>query len=208
VSLAYANKEEMKVWKSAKKPVHDGASEHPITNVILQIEDHPQKGMCAYLTATDAYQIIKREITAEDSVEPVEVRIPRSVVEQAEKAMAKGDRAYFEPNQIKIVEVLTDRDTLEETIQVKAMLPFAEQLELDFPDTKSFLESAIDPNEPVKKITVNAAHLRRVLDQFKLGNNSVWLHIQTNGQDKPLKISAFEQTDSGIFSAVMPIVDD
>lgn len=207
MSVAYATKDQMKVWKATTKPDKDYDA-RPSDNVMLTVKD-TDDGSVAYLVASDGYQLIKRNLQPEADAKteaPLKVAIPREAIEKAEKVMKSHDRAYFEANKIVVMEVTEDEDTLQDITRVIANIPYAEQLDL-FRDFESVLEKAVNATDkPEKVCVIDARILRKLTDQLKSGDENVYLSIHFKGELDPVVMSAFEDMDyMELTAAIMPI---
>lgn len=209
MSVASANKDQMKVWKSAAKPDKDGP-DRPTTRVMLTIrKDEKESGYFAKLYASDGYQLVSRNIQAESDASgeaPLEVAIPRDAMEAAEKAMHKTDLAYFDDNKITVRAVIEDSDTHEAHTVVRAVIPYVEQIDM-FSDFLSVVEKHANSEIPERIVTLDAKVLKKVVEQLKSGDARVFvkLHLREGGIE-PLILTAFPGIpDEEITAVVMPI---
>ena len=207
MSYAYANKDQMKIYKSAAKPDKDFPERS--TNRIM-FECKKDTGLGVYistLTATDGYQLVRRNLSSEAEAHEGKMAIPYEAMEAAEKTMKRGDLAYFDDNKITVRQVIEQADGSETTI-IKAEIPFAEQIDL-FGDFQSVLEKYANSELPERICTVNAKVLKKVVEQLKAGDASVFVKLHLRASDnglEPVMFSAFEGVeDEEITAVLMPI---
>lgn len=205
--IAYATKDQMKVWKMARKEDKDEITPVPASFIHFEIKD-----AIGSLSAAN-YGVVKRNIKVEDGSLDIAIDIPRRSIEIAEKAMSTGDRAYFYKNSIKIANVAEDPNTGEETLDVRAEFPFValSQTSLDLKDPRDPGALVAGEGIPDGTLTVDAKRLKEVLDQFKLGSNAVWIHIKADKLESGtqiLRLSAFEHDEEiAIRSAVIALTE-
>jgi len=204
---AYANKDQMKVWKSARKAENDGYPEPPTTKVMLRVKTK-DTGMVATLTATDSYQMMQRNICVGDDYregsDEVQIPIPGADVAIAEKTMKPGDRAYFADNSITVMHIEEDEHG-EERELTKATIPFLVQEEL-FKNWDDLLQREEQDGTPAPVYLLDAKALKLVVDQFKSGNASVYIGIGVRQGDTRVILSAFDDIeDEAIKAVIMPI---
>jgi hypothetical protein len=206
MSVAYATKDQMKVWKSTTVPDKD-YPERSSDRVMLTVKD-TENGPVAYLVASDGNQLIKRNIQTDNeasSKAPLKSSIPREAVQKAEKIMKPKDRAYFEDNRIVVMEVTEDEDTGIESTRTIATIPYLEQMDL-FAELESVLEKAANGEKPEKVVIVDARVLKKVVEQLKAGDERVYLTIRLRGEDEPIIMTSFEGLDyMELTAAIMPI---
>lgn len=204
---AYANKDQMKVWKSASKPLNDGYPESPQTKIVLDVRTG-EKGMLAMLTATDSYQMMQRNICVGDGFnegdQPVQIPIPYDAMAAAEKVMHPKDRAYFFDNKIIVMEITEDQDNGEEIERERASVPFIVQMELVQRDNwAKTLETIAANGLPEKVIMIDAKALKRVVDQLKSGDARVYVYFRMSGDEK-MMVTAFDDIeDESIRATIM-----
>lgn len=200
---AYASKHQMKVWNSAAKPDRDYPGWNQ--NVMFQIK-LKDGGYIATLTATDGYQLMRRNIqTDDDATQELKVAIPRQSIEQAEKAMKLGDRAYFDDGKIQIVEILEDPDTEEDIERIKCYVPFFEQMDM-FKDLDSPIEAEANKDYPEKVVTLDAKLLKKVAEQLRNGDALCYVTIRAHNVLDGVVMTAFDGIDDEEITAViMPI---
>ncbi len=208
MSLAYATKDQMKVWKCTSKPGKD-YPERATDRVTLHIRaDKENGGYIAQLLATDGYQAVVRNIQAEAGAEEIKTSIPREAVEKAEKVMKSGDRAYFSENKITVIEVSDDDNTGIENLRTIAQIPYVEQMDM-FIDLDTALQKAIKSDIDEKKVIVDAAVLKKAVEQLKHGDEHVYVTLSFRGNPndmQPLVMTAFEAMETyEITAAVMPV---
>lgn len=205
MSLAYASKDQMKVWKSASKPDKDYPDDKR-SSVMFQIKKD-ESGCTVTLSASSGVQLVRRNIQAETDAyaeAPLKVAIPRDAVEQAEKAMKQGDRAYFDESKITVHEVIEDPDIDLEHTRVKAIIPYVEQLDM-FIDMDSPIET-IAAQKHDKVVTIDASVLKRVVDQMKNGDALCYVTIRMGSEDDGVFLTAFEGIeDEELTAVVMPL---
>lgn len=206
MSYASATKDQMKAWKSAAKPDKDFPERS--TNRIM-FETKKDKGLGVYVTtiiASDGYQLIKRNITSETEARETKMAIPRDAMEAAEKAMKKGDRAFFDDNKITIRQTV-ETDGEEFTV-VRAVIPFVEQIDL-FADFESMIEKYANSELPERVVTMDAKVLKKIVEQLKSGDASVFVKLRLRPSDnhlEPMIMTAFEGIeDEELTAVVMPI---
>lgn len=209
MNLAFATKDQIGVWRSTTKPKKDGEQERPSTYVRLYIEKDEEGKQSAYLLATDGYQLMKRAIALEAGAEETTMAIPSAAVEQADKAMQQGDRAYFgDEGKIIVRELLPDEDTGDEESRIKAIIPFDQQLEIDG-DWRGALEKVINKGAPDRIVTLDSKVLKRVVEQMKSGKATVHVTLHMHdGEDAKhgVLLTALEETEEEqITAVVMPI---
>lgn len=207
MSYAYASKDQMKIYKSAAKPDKDFPERS--TNRIM-FDCKKDTGLGVYisrLTATDGYQLVRRNITSEAEAHEGKMAIPYEAMEAAEKTMKRGDLAYFDDNKITVRQVIEASDGSETTV-IKAEIPFAEQIDL-FADFESAVEKHANADLPERICTVNAKVLKKVVEQLKAGDASVFVKLHLRASDnglEPVMFSAFEGVeDEEITAVLMPI---
>lgn len=207
MSYAYATKDQMKVYKSASKPDKD-YPERPTNRVMFTCKK--DKGLGVYisrLTATDGYELVRKNITSEPEAHEGKMAIPYEAMEAAEKTMKKTDLAYFEDNKIVIRQVIENEDGTETTI-VRANVPFSEQIDL-FADFESPVEQAANSELQERIITLDAKVLKRVVEQLRHGDARVFVKVHLRASEnglEPMIITAFEGIeDAEMTAVVMPI---
>lgn len=203
--LAYATKDQLSVFKLAVKDREEGRGAF----VQLDIDYTPGVAAKASLSATDGKKAIRRDIMPAEGVEDYHANISRHAIQAAQKLMGKDCRAYFHTNKIRVARVGEDPKTYLETLETIADIPFTVQTELEF-DVRNVLEHSVEDSEVAeRRVCVPLKDLQAALNQFKHGNNAIWVHVTMRGNNEVLKISAFEQLDGeGIFAAVAPIQED
>jgi len=207
MSLAYANKDQMKVWKSTSKPDKDFPA-RSTENVMLEVKQAKDgKGYVAMLSASDGYQLMKRNIQIDDDAAaeaPLKQVIPRDAMEKAEKAMKKNDRAHFSNNKITIYEVTFDEHD-EEQARITAIVPYATQMDM-FIDMESAIQKEANKEHPEKVVKIDAKKLRQIADQLKNGDAITNVTIRFRGEKDGMIITAFEGIeDEEITAVIMPI---
>lgn len=209
MSLAYANKDQMKIWKSAMKPLKDGAPEPPTTKVMLHVHTS-DTGMIATLTATNRYQLMQRHITVDDDYHEgdgeVQIPIPSDAIAAAEKLMPKkGGRALFFEHKIEVHEVLLDVDTMDEDDRLIGTIPFLVQEEL-FKNWDDLLHREANSKLPEKVVTIDAAVLKPIVEQLKSGDARVFVTLRMRGEMESLLLTAFEEVeDEELRAVIMPV---
>lgn len=206
MSYATATKDQMKVWKSALRPEKD-FPERSANRIMLEIKkDEAIGGYLSTLSATDGYQLIRRNIQSEPEAKAVTIAIPFEAVEAAEKAMKKTDRAYFDDGKITIRAVMDVDDSDMELTAIRAVIPFIEQLDL-FKDFGSVLEEATNNSMfPEKTVVIDAKVLKKIVDQLKSSDARVFVKFHIKGHLEPVVMQAFDGIeDEQITAAVMPI---
>ncbi len=211
MSLAYASKDQMKVWKSALKPEKDG---HDVATTKVQFiinavdPKDKTKGYTAHLIATDGYQAMKRQIEVEADAggeAPLKIGIPREAVEQAEKAMKKGDRAYFDDGKITVREITEEEATGFEDSRIKAIIPYTQQMDL-LPDYEVAVEKAVNSEQPGRVVTIDAGLLRKIADQMKSGDARVTVDLHLREGLDGFVLRSFEGIEGEEITAViMPL---
>lgn len=122
--------------------------------------------------------------------------------------MKPGDRAYFEDNKIVVMAVDTDEDTGIESTRTLGTIPYIENMDL-FADFETALEKAVKSGLPEKVCVIDGAVLRKLVEQFKAGEERVYLTIHFTGYPDPVIFQAFEgREDIELTGAVMPIKSD
>lgn len=208
MSVAYATKDQMKVWKATSTPDKD-YPERASDRVTLHIKQDIQNGgFIACLIATDGYQAIRRNIETTADAKEVRTSIPREAVEKAEKAMKPGNRAYFDDNKITVVEVTEDEATGIESLRTIATMPYVEQMDM-FIDLETALQKSVSAELPEKTCIIDAKVLKKLVDQLKHGDERVYLTISFRGvQDdlQPVIMRSFEGMETvELTAAIMPI---
>ncbi|MBI5117612.1 hypothetical protein HZA56_14135 [Candidatus Poribacteria bacterium] len=208
MSLAYATKDQMKVWKSTSKPDKD-YPERATDRVQLHIKkDDVNGGFIAYLGATDAYQAIRRNIETDSDAEEVKIAIPRETIEKAEKAMQPGNRAYFDDNVVTVVEVTEDDDTGIDSLRTIGKFPFVEQMDM-FVDLETALQKMMSDEREEKMCVIDAKVLKKLVEQLKAGDERVYLTVTFRGAPQDLQavvMTAFDGMETmQITAAIMPI---
>lgn len=204
---AYANKDQMKVWKSARKAINDGEPEPPTTKVMLHVKT-TDKGMVANLTATDSYQMMQRNICVSDGYtegdKSIDICIPGDGVKLAEKSMTPKDRAYFDDNKI-IIMAITEDEYGEEMEVTKASIPFTVQTEL-FKNWSDLLIREEKEGVPDRIVMIDAQVLKRITDQLKSGQARVYINLSLRDEDSSVIISAFPDIeDEALRAVIMPV---
>jgi len=204
MNLAYATKDQMKVWKSTSKPDKD-YPERSTERVMFEIQSDER----CYIAATDGYQFVKRYIQSEEgasSEKQLKTSIPRSTMEKAEKVMKPRDRAYFSSGKISVYEVTTDEKTQEELEQLAGTFPYAEQLDMFIDFEPALSKATAHAPELAKVVTLDARVLKKVVEQMKSGDSIVHLNIRFAGEMDAVTITAFDGIEEEeIRAAVMPI---
>ncbi len=208
-AFASANKDQMKVWKSASKELKDGAPEPPTTKVMLHVRT-AKTGMIATLTATSGYQLMRRNITVEEGYtedgSEIQIGVPAEALKSAEKLMPKkGGRAFFFDQKIEVHEILLDEDTMEENDRLIGTIPFLVQEEL-FKNWEGVLEREANEELPEKVLTFDASIFKPIVEQLKSGDARVFVTIRLRGEMEAMLLTAFEDIeDMAIKAAVMPV---
>ena len=209
MSFAYANKDQMKIWKSAMKPIKDGHPEPPTTKVMLHVRTG-EKGMLATLTATNSYQLMQRHITVDDGYHEgdseIQIPIPSDAIAMAEKMMPKkGGRAMFFDHKIEVHEVLLDEDSMDENDRIIGTVPFLVQEEL-FKNWDDLLSREAKADLPEKVVTIDATVLKPIVEQLKSGDARVFVTLRMRGEMEALLLTAFEEVeDEELRAVIMPI---
>ena len=203
MSYASATKEQLRAWKVSSNR-DDG---HVIENILLKV-DKSKTNARASLIATDGYYMIRRDIDAEIGAKMHQMNIPRKAMQAAERSMGKNDRAYFDDCKVTVragsSEILADSDS-----PVKIIIPFAEQMEMKFPDAENLLKRGVDSPFPSKVIKVNPKLLRELLDQFKSDGSVYEVSLDIRGANEILLIRSSATVDGNdIVGGIMPIKSD
>lgn len=206
--VAFASKDQMKVWKSTSKPDKDFPA-RATESVMLEVKSAKDgKGHIASLSASDGYQLMKRNIQIGDDAaaeSPLKVAIPRDAMEKAEKAMKKNDRAFFSDSKITIFEVTFDEHEEEQT-RVTAIVPYSIQLDM-FIDMESVIQKEANKEHPEKVVKIDAKKLRQIADQLKSSDAITNVTIRFRGELDGMIITAFEGIeDEEITAVIMPLV--
>lgn len=208
-AYASANKDQMKIWKSARKPLKDGAPEPPTTKVMLHVRT-TETGMIASLTATNSYQLMQRKITVEDGYEEgkpeIQTPVPMDAIQSAEKLMPKkGGRALFFDQKIEVHEILMDEDTMEEADRIIGSIPFLVQQEL-FKVWDDALHREADAEMPEKIVQIDASVLKPIVEQLHSGDARVFITLRMRGENDALLMTAFDGIeDEELRAVIMPI---
>lgn len=203
MSLAYATKDQMKVWKSTSKKTKDDP-DRP-TQRVMFVVSKAEVGYDAALMASDGYQLVKRSIQTEDGAKSVKWAIPGDAIEKAEKAMQQGDRAYFDEGKITIREIKIDERTGFEDTRITAVIPYVEQMDM-FMDLETPMQKTANSKHPEKIVTLDAKVLKKVVEQLKSGDARVFVTVRMRGELDGVLLTAFEGIhDEAITAVVMPI---
>ena len=167
-AYANANKDQMKVWKSAVKPYDGGKAEPPTTKVMLHVRTTPEC-MLATLTATNGYQLMQRHIAVDDGYNEgsgeIQIPVPSDAIAAAEKIMPKkGGRAFFYDNKIEVHDIHIDEQTGDEINRHIGTIPFIVQEEL-FKNWDDLLHREAAAELPEKVVTIDASVLKPIVDQ-------------------------------------------
>lgn len=208
MSVAYATKDQMKVWKANSTPDKD-YPERATDRVTLHVRpDQENGGFIACLIATDGYQAIRRNIETDADAKEIKTSIPREAVEKAEKAMRPKDRAYFDDNRITVMEVTEDEITGIESLRIIATMPYVEQLDM-FIDLETSLQKAVNADLPERTCVIDAKVLKKVAEQLKHSDERVYLTVSFRGTPEdlqPVIMRAFEGMETmELTAAIMPI---
>lgn len=210
MQYAYANKDQMMIFKSAAKPVNDGYPESPLTKVVLWVRYN--QGFVATLFATNSSQAMQRNVCITDEFASngskkteVKVAVPMDAIKLAYGAMVRGDRAYFEDNKIVVKAVEEDPETQEDTERVKASIPFLVQAEL-FDRIDDILHTGLFDATAPKLLTIDAKVLMRITEQLKSGDAHVYVNLYIPDDKSKVILTAFEEVeDEELRAIVMPI---
>lgn len=208
-AYCYATKDQMKVWKATTRPDKD-YPERSTDRVTLEIrKDADAAGYIASLIATDGYQAIRRNLEYEAAAKELKTSVPREAIEKAEKVMKPGNRTYFYDNRLVVVEVLEDPDnTGIDTFRTIATLPYMEQLDM-FIDLETALQKATKEELVVQTCIIDARILKKLTEQLKAGDETVYLTVSFRGTPEdlqPVIFKAFEGLDTmELTAAIMPI---
>lgn len=206
MSYATATKDQMKVWKSALRPEKD-FPDRSSNRIMFEVKkDDALGGYISTLSATDGYQLIRRNIQSEAEAKAVNMAIPFEAMEAAEKAMKRTDRAYFDDGKITIRAVMDVDDSDMELTAIRAVIPFIQQLDL-FSDFGSILETATNNSMfPEKTVIIDAKILKKIVDQLRSSDARVFVKFHVKGNLDPVVMKAFDGIeDEEITAAVMPI---
>lgn len=210
-SIVSLTKQQIAVYKMAQKPTPQNKV---LENVRLEVVEQEKGIYKATLIATDGYKLIRREVDTEPGVKACSMNIPQSVLVAADKVMKTDfDRAYVHNGKIIVrTNPYGEMVPIDESFPIKAEIPFQEQTELRFPETRPFVEQKSSEAFPVKSVVVNPKLLIEALRQFKQSDGMMGgVTIHVGKHDEPILIkSSPDYTWDGneIVAGVAPIKSD
>ena len=210
-SIVSLTKQQIAVYKMAQKPTPQNKV---LENVRLEVVEQEKGIYKATLIATDGYKLIRREVDAEPGAKACSMNIPQSVLVAADKVMKTDfDRAYVHDGKIVVrTNPYGEMVPIDESFPIKAEIPFQEQTELRFPETRPFVEQKSSEAFPVKSVVVNPKLLIEALRQFKQSDGMMGgVVIHVGKHDEPILIKSspdYAWDGNEIVAGVAPIKSD
>lgn len=206
-ALVSLTKQQIKVYALAAK-LSENKSQ--LENARLEIAKKDKGIYEAVLIATDGLKIIRREVDIETGVKECSFSISQTVLKAADKVMSGNDRAFVHENKIVVrLDPTGGNMIVDESCPIKADIPFSIQVDMNFPETRPFVEQHVKATVPPKSIIVDVAQLIKVLQQFKQNDaslpNHVALHIAGENDFLLMSDPANGYEDKEIKAALAPI---
>lgn len=207
-SIVSLTKQQIAVYKMAQEPKPQNKV---LENVRLEVVEQEKGIYKATLIATDAYKLIHREVDAEPGAKACSINIPQSVFAAADKVMNTDfDRAYVHDGKIVVrTNPYDEKVPINESFPIKAEIPFQEQTELRFPETRPIVEQKSSEAFPVKSVIVNPKLLIEALQQFKQSDgmmDGVTIHIDSSDKSILIKSSPYYTWDGNEITAAVALM--
>ena len=207
-SIASLTKQQIAVYKMAQEPKPQNKA---LENVRLEVVEQEKGIYKATLIATDAYKLIHREVDAEPGAKACSINIPQSVFVAADKIMNTDfDRAYVHDSKIVVrTNPYDEKVPINESFPIKVEIPFQEQTELRFPETRPIVEQKSSEAFPVKSVIVNPKLLIEALQQFKQSDgmmDGVIIYIDSSDKSILIKSSPYYTWDGNEITAAVALM--